>query len=206
MKKQLHVIERPRKPMPVPDKVLIIDEIHIVSSGDADREVIDTVDMFIDQVQGNRPRYPLMASFIMASFNTPETLKGFIEELIAYRNTVWQDAAPVNPDAKLRKKSDAAEKFTIHERFSRLQANFYTDDEFRVVRRAVADRFCRRFTARISPREHDFMNLPTEMLILYFDHPDIGKGSQLIAFVKEKETHANTQERPSDTRDDPAMG
>ena len=46
------------------------------------------------------------------------------------------------------------------------------------------------------------------MLILDFDHPDIGKGSQLIAFVKAKETHthANTQERSGDTRDDPAMG
>ena len=201
MKKQTHVIERPRKPMPVPDKVLIIDEIHVISSGDAETEVIDTVDMFIIQVQGNRLRYPLMASF-----NTPETLGGFIEELIAYRNTVWQDAAPVNPDAKLRKKSDAAEKFTIHERFSRLQANFYTDDEFRVVRRAVADRFSRRFTARIVTLEHDFMHLPGDLLILDFDHPEIGSGEQIIAFVKAKETHANTQERPSDTRDDPAMG
>ena len=201
MNKQTYVIDRPGKPMPVPDKVLIIDEIHIVSSGDADTEVIDTVDMLINQVQGNRLMYPLMASF-----KTPETLKGFIEELIAYRNTVWQDAAPVNPAAQLAPVGAPREKFTLHERFSRLQAKLYTDDEFRVVRRAVAERFCRRFTARIVSREHDFMNLPTEMLILYFDHPDIGKGSQLIAFVKAKETHANTQERPSDTRDDPAMG
>ena len=41
MNKQTHVIDRPGKPMPAPDKVLIIDEIHIVSSGDADTEVID---------------------------------------------------------------------------------------------------------------------------------------------------------------------
>ena len=33
-------------------------------------------------------------------FKSPDTLGFFTEELIAYRKSVWQDAAPINPDAQ----------------------------------------------------------------------------------------------------------
>lgn len=65
--------------------------------------------------------------------------------------------------------------------FLRLQERLVTEDGYRLVNRKVAKRFCRRFTARIVPRESHDMN----MLILDFDHPDIGTGTQLIAFVAE---------------------
>lgn len=34
-------------------------------------------------------------------FKSPDTLVFLIEELIAYRKKVWQDAEPINPDAEL---------------------------------------------------------------------------------------------------------
>ena len=95
MIKQKHSIERPPSPMSVPEKVLRIDEIHIVSSGE-DIDRIDTVELLITNIQGNRLPYPLLASF-----KTPESLKDFIEELIGYRNAVGSDAEPINPDAEL---------------------------------------------------------------------------------------------------------
>ena len=35
-------------------------------------------------------------------FKSPDTLGFLIEELIAYRSSVWVDAEPINPDATLK--------------------------------------------------------------------------------------------------------
>lgn len=71
----------------------------------------------------------------------------------------------------------------IHERFTRLQLRLVTEDGYRLVNRRVAKRFCRRHTARVVSCKPDHTHLPGDSLILDFDIPEIGKGSQLIAFV-----------------------
>lgn len=76
-------------------------------------------------------------------------------------------------------------KLTLHERFTRLQAKLCTEDGYRLVKRKTAKRFCRLYHARIVLRGKDDQHLPGDRLILDFDHPDIGKGEQLIAFVAE---------------------
>lgn len=75
-------------------------------------------------------------------------------------------------------------KRTLHERFTRLQAKLCTEDGYRLVKRKAAKRFCRLYHARIVPRGEDDRHLPGDNLVLDFDHPDIGKGTQLIAFVE----------------------
>lgn len=75
-------------------------------------------------------------------------------------------------------------KLTLHERFTRLQTRLLTEDGYRLVRCKAAKRFCRLYHARIVPRREGDQHLPGDRLILEFDHPDIGKGTQLIAFVE----------------------
>lgn len=99
MEKQTHDIERKPKPEPVPSWMLTIDRIDIVTAGDKDTEIMNEVMLLIKEIQGFDIPFPLFASF-----KTPETLKGFIEELIAFRHAVWADADPVNPEAKLAEK------------------------------------------------------------------------------------------------------
>lgn len=93
------------------------------------------------------------------------------------------------------------DKLTIHQRFRRLQANLLTDDGYRVITHRVAERFCERYDARISPSDPDFTGLPKEMLILYYDDLEIGVGSQLIAFVggRKERIHGKTLQRPEHT-------
>lgn len=100
MKKQeqTHDIDRLNEPESVPPRMLVIDRIDIVSAGDKDAGFTDEVLLLIKEVQGFNIPFPLFASF-----RTPETLKAFIEELIAFRNAVWADAEPVNAEAKLPK-------------------------------------------------------------------------------------------------------
>lgn len=70
--------------------------------------------------------------------------------------------------------------------FLRLQGKLLSEDGFRGVRYKVAHRFCRRFPARIVRSTDEYFpdKPPKYMLILDFDHSEIGKGSQLIAFVE----------------------
>lgn len=76
-------------------------------------------------------------------------------------------------------------KLTLHQRFTRLQERLLTADGYRLVKRKAAKRFCRLYNARIVPCSEDDQHLPGDRLILDFDHPDIGRGTQLIAFVAE---------------------
>lgn len=96
--KQTHDIQRKQKPDPVPPRMLAIDRIDIVTAADKDTEISDEVMLLIKEIQGFDIPFPLFASF-----KTPETLKGFIEELIAFRHAVWTDAEPINAEAKLPK-------------------------------------------------------------------------------------------------------
>lgn len=94
--KQAHELERRDEPMPTPDRMFLIDEIHILSAGDRDTQIIDEVLLVVKNIQGFEIPFPLFASF-----KSPEALKTFIEELIAFYNSVWADAAPIDPDTRL---------------------------------------------------------------------------------------------------------
>lgn len=99
--KQTHHIQRKAEPESVPPRMLAIDRIDIVSAADKDAEGADEVLLLIKTVQGFNIPFPLFAPF-----RTPETLKAFIEELIAFRRAVWADAEPINPDAELSQAPD----------------------------------------------------------------------------------------------------
>lgn len=71
---------------------------------------------------------------------------------------------------------------TLHQRLLRLQVNFLKEKGFRVIRREVAERFAQRFTARIVARRHH-NGKPFSMLILDYDHPEVGRGTQLLAYL-----------------------
>lgn len=101
-KRQTHTLERKSEPETTPNQMWMIDRIDIVSGGDADTGVIDEVAVLIKEVQGRTLSVPLCASF-----KAPGPLKVFIEELIAFRSSVWPDAEPINPDAELED-TDAA--------------------------------------------------------------------------------------------------
>lgn len=94
--KQAHELEQLDEPMPAPDRMLLIDEIHILSAGDRETQIIDEVLLLVKNIQGFDIPFPLFASF-----KEPEALKSFIEELIAFYHSVWTDAAPIDPDARL---------------------------------------------------------------------------------------------------------
>lgn len=75
---------------------------------------------------------------------------------------------------------------TVHDRFLRLQGRLLRPEGgFRVVSYEVAYRFCRRFPGRIVRSTDEYFpdKPPKYRLILEFDHPEIGVGSQLIAFI-----------------------
>lgn len=171
-KNQMHHVGREKKQEPIPPKMLVIDRLEIVTAGDKDTGIMDEVLLLIKAVHGCNLSVPFYAPF-----TTPDMLKTFIEELIRFRREVWADAAPINVDAMLPLLTDKpSEKLTLHQRFTRLQEKLITPDGFRHVKRTVAERFCQRFTARITTGNR---------LLLDFDHPDIGEGQQLIAFVVE---------------------
>lgn len=94
--KQAHELQRLNEPMPTPDKMFLIDEIHIISAGDRETQIIDEVLLVVKNIQGFEIPFPLFASFKSA-----EALKCFIEELIAFYGSVWADAPPIDPDKKL---------------------------------------------------------------------------------------------------------
>ena len=99
--KQTHEIKRKAHPEAVPPRMRQIDRIDIVSTADKATQIVDEVALLIKEVEGFAIPFPLYASF-----KAPEALKGFIEELIAFRRAVWADAEPINPDAGIEEASD----------------------------------------------------------------------------------------------------
>lgn len=103
MKDEYTLRERNFEPEKAPEQVLMMTRIVVAATYPQTKTKPDTVEIMVTHFNGQETPYPLVAQF-----DTSESLKSFIEELIAYRNIVFPESEPVNPNATASKSDTLA--------------------------------------------------------------------------------------------------
>jgi len=98
MKNQYKLNERVFVPEKSPEQVLMMSRILVAATRPATKTKPDRVEITVTHLNDVELPFPLVAQF-----DTSESLKSFIEELIAYRNIVFPESEPVDPKATASK-------------------------------------------------------------------------------------------------------